>query len=112
MDDPSPVDPEVLRRMRKFAVVSIAQRSKAWMEAATEVRGLCRGIQPALPETTIDEAEAGVLRDLDLALPRAKVVSVGGSRLKVAEPVEAANSLAYVMRFNERGISHWAFIRR
>jgi len=70
MHEPSPIDPEVLRRMRQLIVIAIAQRSKAWMEAAAEARGLCRGMQPALPETVIDEAVELVLQELDLLLPR------------------------------------------
>jgi len=103
MHEPSPVDPEVLRRMRQLIVIAIAQRSKAWMEAAAEARGLCRGMQPALPETVIDEAVERVLRELDLLLPRPETVSVGERRLISVETFEVADSLAYAMRFDERG---------
>lgn len=103
MDEPGPVDPEVLRRMRELIVVSIAQRNKAWMEAAAEARGLCRGMQPALPENIVDQAVGRVLRDLDLLLPQPATAAVGDRRLVAAEPLEVADSLAYAMRFDECG---------
>lgn len=103
MSDPGPVDPDVLRRMREIIVLSIARRSQAWIEAAAEARGLCRGMQPALPETMINQALERALLDLDLLLPRPEATVVNGRRLIPAEPIEVADSLAYAMRFDERG---------
>ena len=103
MQEPHPVDPEVVRRMRQLILISIARRSQAWTEAAAEARGLCRGLQPALPKTMVDQAVACIIRDLDLVVPSPEVVPVEGRRLVVAGPVEVADSLAHAMRFNERG---------
>ena len=89
--------------MRQLILISIAQRSQGWMEAAAEARGLCRGMLPALDEPALDEAVAFVLRDLDLLVPRSDAVTVGDRVMVEAEPHEIADTLAYAMRFDERG---------
>ena len=103
MQEPHPVDLEVLRLVRQLIVISIEQRSQAWMEAAAEARGVCRGMQPALPETVVDQAVRAVLKDFDLLLPQPETVVLGDRRLVVAEPHEVADSLTCGMRFEERG---------
>ena len=89
--------------MRQLILISIAQRSPGRMEAAAEARGMCRGMLPALDEPALDEAVAFVLRDLDLLVPRSDAVTVGDRVMVEAEPHEIADTLAYAMRFDERG---------
>jgi hypothetical protein len=97
-----PIDPEVLRRMREVISTAIASRRSSIAEAAAEARGLGRGLQPALPATTIDAALTDILRDLGAYQPQA-AVEVDGQWLRQAGPEEVADSLAYAMRFDSTG---------
>jgi hypothetical protein len=103
MDEASPVDRETLRRMREIVSVAIASRRCTVGEAAAEARGLCRGLHPGLPATAIDAAVKAILRDLEALPPAPEVVEVDGRRLSPASPEDVAESLAYAMRFDERG---------
>src|SRR5690242_1098447 len=64
MSEPSPVSPEVLRRMREVITTAIATCSMAVQEAAAEARGLGRGLQPALPAEVVATAVTELLREL------------------------------------------------
>ncbi|HEV7263327.1 MAG TPA: hypothetical protein VGN83_00175 [Falsiroseomonas sp.] len=97
-----PIDPEVLRRMREVISTTIASRRSSIVEATAEARGLGRGLQPALPATTIDAALTDILRDLGAYQSQA-AVEVDGQWLRLACPEEVADSLAYAMRFDSTG---------
>jgi hypothetical protein len=97
-----PIDPEVLRRMREVISTAIASRRSSIAEATAEARGLGRGLQPALPATTIDAALKDILRDLGAYQPQA-AVEVDGQWLRHVGPEEVADSLAYAMRFDSTG---------
>src|SRR5687768_5991992 len=103
MSVPGPIDPEVLRRMRKVIVTAIAGRRSSIAEAAAEARGLGRGLQPVLPASLIDAAVTDILRDLGAYQPQLAAVEVDGQWLRRAGPEEVADSLAYAMRFDSTG---------
>jgi hypothetical protein len=89
--------------MREVLVTAIASRSASLPEAAAEARGLGRGLQPALPANTIDAALNDILRSLGAYRPLPKPIEHDGRHLLPALPEEVADTLAYAMRFNERG---------
>ncbi|MFC7477775.1 hypothetical protein ACFQS7_25720 [Dankookia sp. GCM10030260] len=83
--------------------MAIATRSMTVLEAAAEARGLGRGLKPALQAEIVGRAVTDLLRDLGCyqALPAAE--DAAGTALSPADPAEVADSLAYAMRFDERG---------
>jgi hypothetical protein len=103
MPPASPIDPEVLRRMREVISTAIASRRTAVAEAAAEARGLGRGMQPALPASTIEAAVADVLRSFGAYHPSPEPVEVDGQWLHPASQQEVADSLAYALRFDGAG---------
>ena len=103
MTSPSPIDPEVLRRMREVISTAIATRRAAVAVAAAEARGLGRGLQPALSASTIDAAVTDLLRSLDAYQPPPEPVEVDGQWLRPASQQEVADSLAYALRFDASG---------
>jgi hypothetical protein len=98
-----PIDPEVLRRMREVISTAIASRRSSIAEAAAEARGLGRGLLPALPASLIDAAVTDILRDLGAYQSQQVAVEVEGQWPRAAGPEEAADSLAYAMRFDSTG---------
>lgn len=102
MNAPAPLDPEVLRRMREILVAAITTRSASLREAAAEARGLARGLCPRLPTAAMDEAMKGLLIELDAYAPPMPP-DLDSQGLRPADPAEVADSLAYAMRFDERG---------
>jgi hypothetical protein len=88
--------------MREVISTAIASRRSSIVEATAEARGLGRGLQPALPASTIDAALTDILRDLGAYQPQA-AVEVDGQWLRPAGPEEVADSLAYAMRFDSSG---------
>ncbi|MFC7478432.1 hypothetical protein ACFQS7_29190 [Dankookia sp. GCM10030260] len=103
MSEPSPVSPDVLRRMREVISTAIATRSMTVLEAAAEARGLGRGLQPALPAEAFARAVTDLLRELGCYQAPQVVEDAAGAALSPADPAEVADSLAYAMRFDERG---------
>lgn len=103
MDAPGPIDPEVRRRMRAVFTTAIGTRSKSVSEAAAEARGLGCGMQPALPVSVVDAAVHDIMREVGIRLPSEEPVEHAGQTLRQVTPEEVADSLAYAMRFNERG---------
>ncbi|MGK7871441.1 hypothetical protein [Falsiroseomonas sp. E2-1-a20] len=103
MDAPGPVDPEVRRRMREVVTSAIGTRRRSLGEAAAEARGLGRGMQPALPASVIDAAVVDILREAGAHLAAEEPVEHEGEPLRPVTPEEVADSLAYAMRFNDRG---------
>ena len=103
MSEPGPVSPEVLRRMREVITTAIATRSMSIQEAAAEARGLGRGLQPALPAEVVAATVTELLRELGCYEPPLVLEDIAGSTLSPADPAEVADSLAYAMRFDERG---------
>lgn len=103
MSEPGPVTPEVLCRMREVITAAIATRSMSVQEAAAEARGLGRGLQPALPADVVATAVTELLRELGGYEPPLEGEDTTGTALSPADPAEVADSLAYAMRFDERG---------
>ncbi|MBU8541250.1 hypothetical protein [Falsiroseomonas tokyonensis] len=103
MDAASPLDPEVLRRMRDVVTSAIGTRNRSLAEAAAEARGLGRGMRPALPVTVIDAAVVDLLREAGAQMPEEPTVEHDGQALRPVTPEEVADSLAFAMRFNGRG---------
>jgi hypothetical protein len=103
MDELSLVDREALRRMRAIISTAIATQSCTVGEAAAEARGLARGLHPALPTPVIDAAVVAILTELGAYQPPPEPVKVNGYPLRPATPEEIAGTLAYAMRFDERG---------
>ncbi|MGK7870780.1 hypothetical protein [Falsiroseomonas sp. E2-1-a20] len=103
MNPPGQVDPDVLRQMRTVLATAIGIRTKSLAEAAAEARGLGCGMLPALPVSVIDEAVAGLLREVGAHRPAEASVELDGRALRPVTPEEVADTLAYAMRFNERG---------
>jgi hypothetical protein len=103
MDADGPLDPEVLRRMRAVIAVAIGTRSRSLAEAAAEARGLARGMLPALPMSVIDAAVVDLLREAGAHRPAEVPIEHDGHALRPVTPEEVADTLAYAMRFNERG---------
>src|SRR5688500_14094872 len=97
-----PLDPEVLRRMREILVSAITTRSASLREAAAEARGLARGLCPTLPTAALDEAVKGLLIERGAYAPPTPP-DLDSQGLRPADPAELADSLAYAMRFDERG---------
>ncbi|MGK7870927.1 hypothetical protein [Falsiroseomonas sp. E2-1-a20] len=102
MSAPALLDPEVLRRMREILVAAISTRSASLREAAAEARGLARGLCPRLPTAALDEAVTALLIELD-GYPPPAPPDLDGQGLRPADPAEVADSLAFAMRFDERG---------
>jgi hypothetical protein len=102
MSAPAPLDPEILQRMREVLVAAITTRSGSLREAAAEARGLARGLCPKLPTMVLDEAVTGLLIELGACTPPTPP-DLDGQGLRPADPTEVADSLAYAMRFDERG---------
>src|SRR6187200_2884927 len=84
MNTPGPLDPEVLRRMREVISTAIASRRAAVAEAAAEARGLGRGLQPALPASTIDVAVTELLLSMGAYQPQPEPLEVDGQWLHPA----------------------------
>jgi hypothetical protein len=103
MTEPSPISPDVLRRMREVITTAIATRSMSVQEAAAEARGLGRGLQPALPAEAVARAVTDLLRELGCYQAPPAAEDADSAALSPADPVEVADSLAYAMRFDERG---------
>jgi hypothetical protein len=103
MHEGSPIDPEVLRRMREVIATAIATRRAAVTEAAAEARGLGRGLQPALPASTFEAAVTHILRSLGAYQPPPEPIEVEGQWLHPVSQQEVADSLAYAMRFDATG---------
>ncbi|WP_270933679.1 hypothetical protein [Falsiroseomonas oryzae] len=89
--------------MREVLVTAIATRSAAIAEAAAEARCLGRGLQPALPASTVDAAVAELLQALGAFQPAPEPVEFEGQWLHPAAPQEVADTLAYAMRFDRTG---------
>jgi hypothetical protein len=98
MSAPAPLDPEVLRRMREIPTAAIATRSTGLREAAAEARGL----YPTLPTAALDETVKGLLIEFGAYAPPMPQ-DLDSQGLRPYDPAEVANSLAYAMRFDERG---------
>ncbi|MBU8541933.1 hypothetical protein [Falsiroseomonas tokyonensis] len=96
------LDPEVLRRMREIIVTSIATRSASLREAAAEARDLARGLCPRLSTAALNEAVTTLLIELGAHAPPAPP-DLDGQGLRPADPAEVADSLAFALRFDERG---------
>ncbi|PWS34299.1 hypothetical protein DFH01_25060 [Falsiroseomonas bella] len=103
MPEHSPIDPQVIFRMRETIRLAIAQRSASINEAAAEARGLGRGLAPALPASVIDEVVVSILRELGAYQPPAAPLEHRGQELRHVTWEEVADSLSYAMRFNEQG---------
>lgn len=89
--------------MREVITTAIATRSMTVQEAATEARGLGRGLQPALPAEVVAKAVTELLRELGCYQAPMPAEDAAGGTLSPADPAEVADSLAYAMRFDERG---------
>ena len=72
-------------------------------EAAAEARGLGRGLQPAVSAEVVAAAVTDLLRELGCHRAPQVVEDASGAALSPVDPAEVANSLAYAMRFDERG---------
>jgi hypothetical protein len=103
MDEPSPIDREVLHRMPQTIEIAIATRSMPVAEAAAEARGLGRGMCPALPVSVIDEAVTAILRDLRAYEPPVEPVEINGRQVVPVALEDLVDQLAYIMCFDERG---------
>ena len=103
MSEPSPVSPDVLRRMREVIATAIATRSMTVLEATAEARGLGRGLQPVLPAEVVARAVTELLKELGCYQTPQVVEAAAGTALRPVDPAEVADSLAYAMRFDERG---------
>ncbi|MGG5890696.1 hypothetical protein ACLF3G_26735 [Falsiroseomonas sp. HC035] len=88
--------------MRELLAAAIATRSASLRETAAEACGLARGLCPRLPTTALDEAVTALLIELDACASPAPP-DLDGHGLRPADPAEVADSLAYAMRFDERG---------
>jgi hypothetical protein len=102
MSTPAPLDPEVLQQMREILAAVIATRSASLRGPAAEARGLARGLCPRLPTAVLDEAVTRLLIELGACTPPTPL-DLDGQGLRPADPAELADSLAYAMRFDERG---------
>jgi hypothetical protein len=98
-----PISPEVLRRMREAIATAIAARSMTLPEAAAEARGLAYGLQPALPAEIVAATANDLLVEFGSYQPPLAAVDMAGTTLIPADPADVADSLAYAMRFDERG---------
>jgi hypothetical protein len=103
MSEPLHLRPDVLRRMREVITTAIATRSMSVLEAAAEARGLGRGLQPSLPAELVAAAVKDLLVEFGSYQPSPSVVELAGTVLLPVDPAEVADSLAYAMRFDERG---------
>lgn len=89
--------------MREVIVTAIATRRQSIAEASAEARGLGRGLQPALPASTVEASVSEILRDLGAYQPQPRAQEIGGQWLRPAGPEEVADPLAYAMRFDSTG---------